>query len=86
MARIIQTRYIPATDTRPELISAYFLDSTKKIFTAPFPRIFDGDAAHRNVAQELLEIQAGWPESKAALSVGVAESHEVIDGYIFIVR
>ena len=86
MARIIQTCYIPATNTRPERIRAYFLDGIEKMLTAPFPRTFDGTAAHRKVAQELLEIQAGWPESKAALAAGLAESHEVLDGFIFVVR
>lgn len=85
MARIIQTCYIPATDTRPERIRAYFLDGKEKVLTAPFPRTFDGAAAHRSIAEELL-VQAGRPESNAALAAGLAESHEVIDGYIFIVR
>jgi hypothetical protein len=85
MARIIQTCYIPATDTRPERIRAYFLDGNERVLTAPFPRAFDGNAAHRNIAEELL-VQVGWPESNAALSAGLAESHEVLDGFIFIVR
>jgi len=85
MARIIQTCYIPARDTRPERIRAYFLDGNEKVLTAPFPRTLANTSAHRSIAEELL-VQAGWPESQAALSAGIAESHEVIDGFIFIVR
>jgi len=85
MARIIQTYYVPATDTRPERIRAYFLDGNEKVLTAPFPRTLANNSAHRNIAEELL-VQAGWPESQAALSAGLAESHEVLDGFIFIVR
>lgn len=85
MARIIQTCYIPATNTRSERIRAYFLDGIEKMLTAPFPRTLANSSAHRNIAEELL-VQSGWPESKAALAAGLAESHEVLDGFIFIVR
>ena len=85
MSRVIQTQLIPATDTRPERIRASFLDSSERSQTIPFPAAASGKTAHRLAVKELLDRVAGWPELAAIRESELAEAHEVLGGYVFII-